>query len=112
MIPLDQAPPRQPANVARGPRIATFLARVSMVVGVLLALLVGYVGVVAATGNFHSVVAGEVYRSAQPSGATLSRYQRDYGIRTVINLRGENASEAWYQDEIATSRRLGIRHIM
>ena len=82
-----------------------------MIVGVILAILLGYVVWAAATGNFHSVVAGEVYRSAQPSGDMLSRYQRDHGVRTVINLRGENASSAWYQDEIATSRRLGIRHI-
>lgn len=111
MIPLYEAPPPQPAAVARGRRVLPLLARASMVAGVILAILLGYVVWAAATGNFHSVVAGEVYRSAQPSGDTLSRYQRDHGIRTVINLRGENASEAWYQDETATARRLGIRHI-
>lgn len=111
MIPLYEATPPEPANVARGRRVVPFLARAAMVVGVILAVLLGYVVLAAATGNFHSVVAGEVYRSAQPSSDMLSRYQRDHGIRTVINLRGENASAAWYQDEIATSRRLGIRHI-
>jgi len=111
MIPLYEAPPPQPAAVARGRRALPLLARAAMVAGVILAILLGYIVWAAATGNFHPVVAGEVYRSAQPSGDMLSRYQRDHGIRTVINLRGENASSAWYQDEIATSRRLGIRHI-
>ncbi|HVL40774.1 MAG TPA: tyrosine-protein phosphatase [Brevundimonas sp.] len=111
MIPLYEAPPPEPADVARDRRVVPFLARAAMIVGVILAILLGYVVWAAATGNFHSVVAGEVYRSAQPSGDMLSRYQRDHGVRTVINLRGENASSAWYQDEIATSRRLGIRHI-
>lgn len=41
----------------------------------------------------------------------LERYARDHGIRTVINLRGANPSEAWYRDEVATARRLGLRHI-
>lgn len=111
MIPLDQATPPEPVDVARGRRVAPLRARAAMVAGVILAVLLGYIVLAAATGNFHSVVAGEVYRSAQPSGDTLSRYQRDHGIRAVINLRGENASSSWYQDEIEASQRLGIRHI-
>jgi len=39
-------------------------------------------------GNFRTVVEGQVYRSAQPSPADLSAWKREYGIRTVINLRG------------------------
>jgi protein tyrosine/serine phosphatase len=111
MIPLHQTTPPEPVAVTRTRWLARLLARTVMVVGAILTLFLGYVGLVAATGNFHAVAPGEVYRSAQPSGAALARYQKDYGIRTVINLRGENASEPWYQDEIATSRRLGIRHI-
>lgn len=41
----------------------------------------------------------------------MERYVREHGIRTVINLRGENPSDGWYQDEVATSRRLGLRHV-
>jgi len=39
-------------------------------------------------GNFRTVVDGQVYRSAQPTPAHLAAWKRDYGIRTVINLRG------------------------
>ena len=111
MIPFNRATPPKPAAVARDRPVARLLARAGMFGGGLLAVVLGYVVLAAVTGNFHPVVAGEVYRSAQPSGPTLARYQKDHGIRTVINLRGENASSAWYQDEIATSGRLGIRHI-
>lgn len=38
--------------------------------------------------NFRTVVEGQVYRSAQPSAGDLSDWKREYGIRTVINLRG------------------------
>lgn len=82
-----------------------------MVAGGAFALLLGYVTIAAVTGNFHTVSDGEVYRSAQPSAHSLARYHRKFGIRTVINLRGENESESWYRDEIETSERLGIRHI-
>lgn len=99
----------------RRPRRLTILrqvaVRVALLAVILIALVIAYVGVTAMTGNFHTVAEGEVYRSAQPSPAALERYVREHGIRTVINLRGENPSDGWYQDEVATSRRLGLRHV-
>lgn len=50
----------------------------------------GYVGWLNLSGNFNTVIAGEVYRSAQPTAAALSTYAKDHGIRSIINLRGEN----------------------
>ncbi|MGO6986949.1 tyrosine-protein phosphatase, partial [Rhizobium leguminosarum] len=32
-------------------------------------------------------------------------------IRSIINLRGENVGKAWYDEEIAVSKELGITHI-
>jgi protein tyrosine/serine phosphatase len=63
-----------------------------------------------ATNNFATVVAGEVYRSAQPNPELLAEYRRRYHIRTVINLRGSNG-EAWYKAERRASEALGIKHI-
>lgn len=51
------------------------------------------------TGNQGPVVPGVVHRSAQLDGASLDRTIRRNGIRTVLNLRGGNPSEIWYQDE-------------
>lgn len=63
-----------------------------------------------ASRNFHPIVAAEAYRSAQPTGADLARWQARTGIRSVINLRGSHAGADWYDDEVAASRRLGLAH--
>jgi protein tyrosine/serine phosphatase len=79
-------------------------------IAVVLGSLAAYAGVLQISGNFHTVIAGQLYRSAQPTSAQLERYVRDHGIETVINLRGENTAD-WYRQEIATSEKLGIKHI-
>jgi protein tyrosine/serine phosphatase len=61
--------------------------------------------------NFHTVVPGELYRSAQLSGSHLERHVRAEGIRTVINLRGPNPGSPWYDDEVRACERLGVTHI-
>lgn len=62
------------------------------------------------SGNFHEVVPGELYRSAQITPQRLVEYQKAVGIRTVVNLRGENIGAGWYDEEIAAARALGIGH--
>jgi protein tyrosine/serine phosphatase len=79
-------------------------------IALVLGSLAAYAGVLQISGNFHTVIAGQLYRSAQPTSAQLERYVRDHGIETVINLRGENTAD-WYRQEIATSEKLGIKHI-
>jgi protein tyrosine/serine phosphatase len=71
----------------------------------------GYAGYLQLTGNFHTVIAGQLYRSAQPSSAQLERYVRDNGIKTVINLRGNSGNAKWWAEEVAVSDRLGVRHV-
>jgi protein tyrosine/serine phosphatase len=67
-----------------------------------------YLGILHLGDNFHTVVPGELYRSAQPTPELIAEYQKSYGIKTIINLRGENVGSAWYDAELAQSRRLGI----
>lgn len=76
----------------------------AIAVGVLL-------GIRFAGDNFHTVVAGEVYRSAQPSPEAIRRFHTEQKIATIINLRGENAGTGWYDDEVKAARDLGINHI-
>jgi len=71
----------------------------------------GYLGYLQLSGNVHAVAAGELYRSAQPSAAQITEYATRYGIRTIVNLRGENAGRPWYDSEVAASANLGITHI-
>ncbi|MCS4093578.1 dual specificity protein phosphatase family protein [Rhizobium sp. BK176] len=63
------------------------------------------------SGNFHTVVEGEFYRSAQPSPQQLEAYVRDYGIKTVINLRARGDKGSWYAAEVGTTERLGVTHV-
>jgi protein tyrosine/serine phosphatase len=77
--------------------------------------VVGVVGLYAlytvATGNFHTVIAGEVYRSARPSATQLARWHERYGIKTILNLQGAHPEDAWYREEEAAAKGLGIKLI-
>ena len=82
--------------------------------GILLAVALsagGHLEALQLTGNYHTVVAGQLYRSAQPASADLSRYAMAHGIKTIVNLRGENRGSSWYDAEIAESKQLGISHV-
>lgn len=61
--------------------------------------------------NFHAIVAGEAYRSAQPSADEIRAYHDEYHIATIINLRGEAPGRSWYDAEVRAAKDLGIQHI-
>lgn len=87
------------------------LKRGAVVVAVLFVAAVALLLVQHASGNFHTVVAGQFYRSGQLSPGQLEEFASEYGFRTIINLRGANPQAGWYRDEISTARKLGIDHI-
>ena len=60
------------------------------------------------TDNFRAIEPGRAYRSAQLDPTTLALLIDVYGIRTVINLRGENPDELWYQNERALLAEKGV----
>lgn len=70
----------------------------------------GYVLFERATGNFHEVVAGEVYRSGQLNPDELGDKTVKFGIRSVLNLRGRNIGKDWYDAEIAFCETNGLTH--
>ncbi len=90
----------------RSRSLLEYLVR-GVVTGLLLAVLV-HVVYVLAWGNFRTVLPGEVYRCAQPSGPRLERFVRERGIRTVVNLRGCCPTAPWYLDEARVTSRLGV----
>lgn len=61
-------------------------------------------------GNIHTVIEGELYRSAQPTPEQIEKYAEKYGIRTIINLRGRREKADWYHAEKKTATKLGIHH--
>jgi protein tyrosine/serine phosphatase len=51
--------------------------------------------------NFHVIADGRAYRSAQPTAGTLLAAITQLQLKTVVNLRGENPDQSWWQDEQA-----------
>ena len=61
--------------------------------------------------NFHEVDPGKFYRSAQMTPDELRDAIKQYGIRTVINLRGDHPEDAWYTDEQSLLKSVGVRMV-
>ncbi len=60
--------------------------------------------------NFHEVIPGKVYRSAQLSAGTLENIVQKHGIKTVVSLRRPKPDARWYENEKAAAESLGIGH--
>jgi protein tyrosine phosphatase (PTP) superfamily phosphohydrolase (DUF442 family) len=61
--------------------------------------------------NFHVVVPGQVYRSAQPSSKHIERWARDHHIRTIFNLRNEaDSSRVLREREFANGLGVDLWH--
>jgi protein tyrosine/serine phosphatase len=91
--------------------IARRIAKAAMVLGGMLAVIAAArFWYLEEQGNFHPITPGEAYRSAQLDPDEQAYYIRKFNIRSVINLRGSNAGERWYDEEIDTSRKLGVNH--
>jgi uncharacterized protein (TIGR01244 family) len=58
--------------------------------------------------NSHEVEPGLIYRSAQLPAAKFVDLAKRVGLRTVINLRGENSGREWYDDQSRAARALGV----
>lgn len=58
--------------------------------------------------NFRVVDAGAFYGSRQMGGRALESAIKKHGIRTVINLRGENPGSDWYDAEAAACELAGV----
>ena len=59
-------------------------------------------------GNLRIVESGLVYRSAQLSEEEFTRQVKKLGIRSVINLRGENLGADWYEAEVMAAKDLDV----
>lgn len=80
-------------------------------IGAAVMVILVFLGGLQLTGNFHTVVAGQLYRSAQPTPAELESYVHRYGLKTVVNLRGANPGAKWYDDEKRVAKSLGVKVI-
>lgn len=79
-------------------------------VGIGVAVLIAYLSFLHYSGNFHTVLDGEIYRSGQVRDGQLADYTQKVGLKSVLNLRGAAPGAQWYIDETAESARLGLVH--
>jgi len=87
--------------------IKSILKGIFLVLGLAVLFLAGPVIYYFPMYNFRTVESGVFYGSRQMGGQALESTIRKRGIRTVINLRGENADSDWYNEEAETCARLG-----
>lgn len=62
-------------------------------------------------GNVHAVIEGELYRSAQLTPEQITTVVKAHGIKSILNLRGDNTGSPWYDNEVAATKALGIAHL-
>lgn len=86
------------------------LAISSFSLGLGAAALALYCGAIIYDGNFHAVEEHVLYRSAQPDKAELLSFARQYGLKSVLNLRGAHAGTRWYDEEMTAAHDLGLTH--
>ncbi len=97
------------------PQRPSFLVKTARVVGAcclfVLLVLVGAYAYVHGGGNFHEVEKGMLYRSSWLGAEKLERAVADHGVKTVLNLCGEQPGEAWFEGEKSVSQRHGVKFI-
>lgn len=99
------------AGDGRSPGPARFCCKSSLgLLALPLVLPLGYAAHSLSTDNFHVVVRGQAYRAGQMSPALLMRTVEHYGIKSILNLRGANPTERWYEGEIAIASKLNVEH--
>jgi len=72
--------------------------------------LVSWYGYIQWGGNFHEVLPQELYRSAQLSADQLEQRVEEQHLKSILNLRGVNPGEAWFDDEMRVSNAHHLNH--
>lgn len=103
LVTLETPYPELPAH----PRRRRWVGIGVIAVG-LLAVVAVPVGPILFADNFRTLVPDRVYRSAQMSEASLEHAVQNYGIRTVINLRGTGLGMDWYHGECRAAHRCNV----
>lgn len=73
--------------------------------------ILGWGAAVLLFGGVRAVIPGEVFRSPQLDTVALRQAIDEYGIRSVLNLRGRGRGDTWYGDERAVCEQAGVDHV-
>lgn len=57
----------------------------------------------------HPVVENKIYRSAQLSGNNLQKNITEHKFKSIVNLRGKDTKEPWYQTEAEIAKRNNVK---
>jgi len=87
------------------------LRAAGLVVLAILLFLGGAYACVHGGGNFHAVEKGVVYRSSLLGSEKLEQAVDRLGVKTVLNLCGEQPGVEWYEGEVEVSRRRGVKFV-
>jgi protein tyrosine phosphatase (PTP) superfamily phosphohydrolase (DUF442 family) len=94
------------------PSLRHSFVRAFRVVGLLalavLLFLVGAYAYVHGAGNFHEVEKGVLYRSSWLGAEGLEKAIARHGVKSVLNLCGEQPGDAWYDGETRVARLRGV----
>lgn len=61
------------------------------------------------TNNFHQVENAPVYRSGQLDKKDLEEKIKKHNLRSVVNLRGADPGDEWYEDESSVCQKFGVK---
>ena len=64
-----------------------------------------------ASGNLGTIEPDRVYRSAQLTPAQLINVVGRHHIKTILNLRGSNPDQSWFNQEVSTAMDCGVNHV-
>ena len=81
---------------------------VSLLTLAVLLFLVGAYAYVHGAGNFHEVKKGVIYRSSWLGAEGLEKVLARHGVKSVLNLCGEQPGDAWYDGETRVARLRGV----
>lgn len=70
-----------------------------------------YIGMLHLNDNFHEVIPDQLYRSGQLEPGELTQLAKRHGIKSVLNLRGENKGSGWYDNEVNEAANSGVKHL-
>ncbi|MBY0588463.1 hypothetical protein K2X85_14910 [bacterium] len=76
----------------------------SILLGSLLSSMVG-------CASIRPVEQGSLYRSGQLSAGELDRAIGEYGLRTVVNLRGPDPDRKWYRQQQEVCQKRGVKQV-
>ncbi len=87
------------------------LRRLAALLLSLLLVLTVFAGWSEWNSNYHTVLPGELYRSGQLTEQQLQQHIEQDGLRSIINLRGPEPGDTWYETERTIARQHDIEHV-